>query len=126
MNKDIINQWFKYQNCLKDYMQNTNMKEYREWNDFIKMVIKYALPSYYLIDYKEVGSYQGDIYFKIKDNDNNIYSGEMSYGSCSFCDSLLAIFSYDDGLPSNKQVESAMFLALEMIESIKIEKKGDE
>lgn len=126
MNKKVINQWYKYQDCFKDYMKNTDMKEYREWNDFIKMVIKYALPSYYLIDYKEVGSYQGDIYFKIEDKNKNVYSGEMSYGSCSFCDSLLAIFSYGDGLPSNRQVEDAMLLALEMIESIKIEKRGGE
>jgi hypothetical protein len=41
------------------------------------------------------------------------------YGSCSGCDTLQAISSYDDDLPNDEQVRDYMMLALHLVQKIK-------
>jgi hypothetical protein len=48
----------------------------------------------------------------------------IEYGSCSACDTLNEIRQYDDGKPSNEQVDSYMMLALHIVERLK-EIEGD-
>jgi len=43
----------------------------------------------------------------------------IDYGSCSGCDTLLAIKGYDDDLPSPQQVKDYMTLALHIVQKLK-------
>lgn len=119
MEKKIINNWNKNKDKLNEYFKTHNQNDYAyNWNDFIKTIIIYILPNYKIEKYKEIGSYQGDIYITISDKDNNYYNGKAYYGSCSFCDSLIAINDWDyEKKPSEKQLIDYMQLALNIIQS---------
>ena len=124
MNKEILNEFEEHKNELKLYFENNNQEEYSEWNDFIRKVINITLPTFELVKYKERGSYQGEIEYSIL-KDNKLYEGETYYGSCSMCDSLIAISNYDNEKPTKKQVSAYMLLALELIEQLKEVKNNE-
>lgn len=44
----------------------------------------------------------------------------IQYGSCSGCDALMKIRGYDEGKPTQEQVEDYMTLALHVVQSIKV------
>lgn len=120
MEKVIIKKWNENKDKLKEYFSKTIQKEYCEYNDLFKKIMKYVLKDYYIEDWEEIGSYQGDIYFTIKDKEGKKYKGEVSYGSCSWCDSLISIHHYNcKELPSSKQLNEYMQLCLAIIESFK-------
>ena len=128
MEKTIITNWEQNKNKLKEYFKKNKQEDFAyEWNDFIKCIIKYALPDFNLVDYKTSGDYQGEIYIKIEDKDKNVYKGKTYYGSCSFCDSLTGICDYNyDRKPNKSEVFQYMELSLQIIESFKKYKVGVE
>ena len=128
MEKEIINNWNKNKDKLNKYFKTNNQIDYAyNWNDFIKTIIKYVLPNYKIEKYREIGDYQGDIYITISDKDNNYYNGKAYYGSCSFCDSLIAICDWDyEKKPSEEQLIDYMQLALNIIQSFTLRGEDNE
>lgn len=67
------------------------------------------------------GDYQGTQIFLIPldvyqpDPENYVYT-HTYYGTCSGCDTLLGINSYDDDLPDEIQVTEYMILALHLLQ----------
>lgn len=118
MEKIIMNKWTENKNKLKTIFSKHKKREYEEYNSLIKLVIHTILPNSRLINYKEVGTYSGDIYFTISYK-SNYYFGSIGYGSCSVCDSLIhAIGYHTDIKPNKKEIEDLMLLSLELLESL--------
>lgn len=118
MVKEILEEFNEHKNNLKLYFENNSQENYFEWSSFIRKVISISLPTFELVKYKERGSYQGEIEYSIL-KDNKLYEGETYYGSCSICDSLIAIHHYNNEKPTEKQVSAYMLLSLELIENLK-------
>mgnify|MGYP001560150875 CR=1 FL=1 len=68
------------------------------------------------------GNYQGTLLYIIPSNEyqpDRYFYVFVGYGSCSGCDTLEAIRSYSDDLPTSKQVDDYMTLALHIVQNIK-------
>lgn len=67
------------------------------------------------------GDYQGTEIFILHkdvyqpDIEDYVYTN-THYGSCSGCDTLMGIYRYDDGLPSELQVNDYMNLCLHLLQ----------
>lgn len=120
MEKVIMDKWYKNKEKLRHYLMRHKQEEYYEYNWLFHKILNYVLIDFYIEEVKEVGSYQGDIYFTISDKEGNIYKGEVSYGSCSVCDTLISIHNYElDDFPDSEQIEEYMNLCLYILESFK-------
>ena len=68
------------------------------------------------------GDYQGTLLFIIPEacyQPSTYWSVKVSYGSCSGCDTLQRIHSYDDETPTEQQVADYMSLALHIVQWLK-------
>lgn len=68
------------------------------------------------------GDYQGTLLYLIAADDyqpSRYWYVRVSYGSCSGCDTLESIRSYDDGTPSEQQVSDYLTLALHIVQGLK-------
>lgn len=142
MIKEFIEKWNKYNKELEKYFKNTEQKKYSEYKDIIKSLFeivinrdeefdcdKFDTENILVID---DGNYQGtQIFILHKDTyqpsiEEYVYTNTY-YGSCSGCDTLLNISSYDDGLPTEEQVKDYMQLALHLLQRFKyMEEKNKE
>lgn len=126
MNKEIIENWENKKEKIREYFKNTRQKKYDTYEKIVKLLVKEILPEY---DSKKItviddGDYQGTQIFMIP---KNIYQPDIEdylfthnyYGSCSGCDTLLRISEYDDGLPTEEQVDDYMQLCLNLIQKLK-------
>lgn len=67
------------------------------------------------------GHYQGTLVFVIASKGYQpfeYWAVMVGYGSCSGCDTLERIRVYDDGTPSQEQVEDYMTLALHIVQGL--------
>lgn len=141
MIKEFIEKWNKYNKELEEYFKNTEQKEYSEYKDIIKLLFELVInkdekfksdrfdtENILVID---DGNYQGtQIFILHKDTyqpsiEEYVYTNTY-YGSCSGCDTLLSISSYDDGLPTEEQVKDYMQLALHLLQRFKYMEEGDD
>jgi hypothetical protein len=80
-------------------------------------------PDYTRIHVIDDGDYQGTLLYLVPFDmyqPDCYYYVLVEYGSCSGCDTLEAIRTYDDQLPDEEQVKDYMTLALHIIQGIKI------
>lgn len=141
MIKEFVEKWNKNNRYLKSYFKTHKQKEYNSYLAIVKLVIgiilndneKYeekfnvaSMNHYSTDDVVEIdnGDYQGSmIYVTHKEGyqpvpKDYIYT-YVWYGSCSGCDTLLAISDYEDGLPTDKQVKDYMILAMHILQRFK-------
>lgn len=133
MIKEFVKKWDKYKKDLEDYFRNTKQSEYDEYEKIVKLLFEkvidrdklfgeYDLENMIVID---DGQYSGTRIFIIHkdsyqpDIDDYVYT-HTYYGSCSGCDTLLSIFSYDGDLPDESQVEAYMTIALHLLQRLKV------
>ena len=132
----IVKQWDANKDKLKDYFATTKQEEYSDYRDIVvklfELVIKeikdedgyeekFDITKMTVID---DGDYQGTTMYIIpKDTYQPTASDyvitDNYYGSCSGCDTLLAISSYDDDLPTKEQVSEYMTIALHLMQSLR-------
>lgn len=130
----FIKKWDKNKDKLENYFRTHNQEEYSSYEAIFKNIIKYVFNDeeylYKKFNYEEVtvidyGDYQGtQILVFCKDTYqpdlSETYYTHVYYGSCSGCDTLLAIMNYDwDKKPTDEQVKDYMTLALHMVQHIK-------
>ena len=131
MIKEFIEKWDKYKNDLEDYFRYTEQIEYDEYEKIVKILfekiinkdLKYDSERFDVEDLLKIddGDYQGtQIFILHKDSyqpnvEEYVYTSTY-YGSCSGCDTLQAISSYDRGLPDEEQVKDYMTLALHLLQ----------
>lgn len=128
MIKEFVERWDKYKDDLKDYFKNNKQEEYPTYEDIVKALFEYVInkdEDYYDVENIAViddGSYQGTLIFILHKSayqpgvEDYIYTN-VYYGSCSYCDTLQNIQSWDlEELPNNDQVDSYMTLALHILQ----------
>lgn len=131
MDKNIIKRWETNKQHLLEYLQTHSHRHY-EYIDLIKILINECLnrntsddkfsTEVNVIDH---GDYQGtQIFILHKDiyqpSIYDYYYTHNCYGSCSGCDTLLAIQEMDDTeFPSEEQTKEYMDLMLHLIQRMK-------
>ena len=134
MIKEFVDKWDKYKNDLEDYFRTTEQREYSCYKEIVIAVFEKVINKDIDFDIDKFdtehiceiddGDYQGtQIFILHKDSyqpsiEEYVYTNTY-YGSCSGCDTLLCISGYDDGLPSEEQVEDYMRLALHLLQKCK-------
>jgi hypothetical protein len=131
----IVKQWDANKHKLEEYFATTNQEEYSDYKTIVvklfELVIAEIENEYFGTDEFDIskmtviddGNYQGTtIYIIPKDT----YQPRISeyvitdnyYGSCSGCDTLLAISEYSYGLPNKEQVKEYMTIALHLVQKL--------
>jgi len=140
MIKEFVEKWNKYNKDLEEFFRNTKQEEYSSYEEIVKIlfdeVINKGEDEYDTFDTKNIcviddGHYQGtqifilhkDIYHP--DIEDYVYTNTY-YGSCSGCDTLLGISSYDGGLPDEQQINEYMTLALHLLQKCKYMYEGED
>lgn len=133
MIKEFVNKWDKYKGDLEDYFRNNKQLEYDCYEEIVKLLfekvinrdIQSIFDSFFIDDINIVddGDYQGTKIFILHKNSYNssiydyVYTS-VYYGSCSGCDILLKIQSYDlNEFPNEEQVKDYMTLALHLLQN---------
>jgi hypothetical protein len=133
MDIKLIEKWKTYSYKLKEYFEKNKQEDYSDYYLILKKTIDLVLNNGNQnigdFDIEEItkidnGDYQGTLLFIFHRKTyqpyiTDYYYTYVEYGSCSGCDTLLAINEYEDGLPNEQQVKDYMTLALHLVEGIK-------
>ena len=134
MIKEFVERWNKYKGNLEQYFRNTKQKEYESYYDIVKLLFEKVINQEETNGYKfdmdnttiiDDGDYQGTQLFIIplncyQPNATEYIVTNTYYGSCSGCDTLQAISSYDcEELPDEEQIKDYMQLALHLLQKCK-------
>lgn len=140
MIKKVIQQWEENKHKLEEYFRTARQEEYSgSYKQILQKIIELVVTKkddYYNYDANKItvvddGDYQGTQIFLIP---TNTYQPSVEdylithtyYGSCSGCDTLRAINSYEDGVASESQVAEYMTLALHLVQKMKRITDSDE
>ena len=131
MIKEFCLAWEKNKDKLEEYFRKTRQEEYGNYEDLVKLLFDIVInPSiecdHYRLDTENIlviddGDYQGtQVFILHRDKyqpsvEDYVYTNTY-YGSCSGCDTLLSINEYEDGLPSESQVNDYMDLCLHLLQ----------
>lgn len=132
MIKEFIEKWDKYKNELEEYFKTNKQLEYSSYELIVKALFdiiinkdeedKFNTENIVVID---DGDYQGTQIFILHKDwyqpsvEDYVYTNTY-YGSCSGCDTLLAIQDWDlEELPSEEQIKEYMTLALHLLQKCK-------
>lgn len=134
MIKEFVEKWDKYKENLENYFRNTRQEEYQDYKDIVKALFENVInkdetDSWNKFNLKEMtliddGYYQGTQIFIIpldvyQPNTSNYVVTNTYYGSCSGCDTLMAIQDDEVGLPNEEQIKDYMELALHLLQKCK-------
>ena len=131
MIKEFCLAWEKNKDKLEEDFRKTRQEEYGNYEDLVKLLFDIVInPSiecdHYRLDTENIlviddGDYQGtQVFILHRDQyqpsvEDYVYTNTY-YGSCSGCDTLLSINEYEDGLPSESQVNDYMDLCLHLLQ----------
>lgn len=132
MIKEFIEKWDKYKNELEEYFKTNKQLEYSSYELIVKALFdiiinkdeedKFDTENITVID---DGDYQGTQIFILHKDwyqpsvEDYVYTNTY-YGSCSGCDTLLAIQDWDlEELPSEEQIKEYMTLVLHLLQKCK-------
>lgn len=138
MIKEFVERWDKYKGDLEKYFRNTRQEEYSDYEDIVKALFKEVINKEEIDGYEfdldkmtiiDDGDYQGTRIFIIpldtyQPSVEEYVITNTYYGSCSGCDTLLAISSYDDGIPNEGQVKDYIELALHLLQKCRWLEEG--
>jgi hypothetical protein len=131
---EIVKLWDKNKSKLEEYFKTHKQEEYQSYDSILskifELVINEENDDAFTFDYKRMtkiddGDYQGTLLFvtPLKTYQPNVEDYVLThvyYGSCSGCDTLQAISSYDyENLPDEEQVKDYMSLALHMVQNMR-------
>lgn len=127
----FIDAWCIHKDKLKKYFETTPMSEYDSYEKLVKLVFEMVVnpeqQGTYNFNTKKIkviddGGYCGTQIFILHgdtyepDVTDYVYTNTY-YGSCSGCDTLLSLLSFDyNTLPNEKQVNGFMMLCLHLLE----------
>ena len=132
MIKEFVQQWDERKHLLEDWLKENEPSEYEDiYKKLFELVV--TKPNGYADDWNwerfrviDDGDYQGNLIF-ILCNDSyqpdlrDYIFTEVSYGSCSGCDTFEYIRNlfFDEGVNTDEQVNQYMTLALHMLQETK-------
>ena len=131
MLKYCLDKWDENKNLLKDKLKTVDLNRC-EYLDLVRLVVDYILnpgeSKYGKWNSKEItvvdnGDYQGTQLFLFHANSYQPCEWDylmtyVGYGSCSGCDTLLAIQGWDDKPVTEKQVKDFMALCKDLVTNI--------
>lgn len=128
MIKEFTTYWEKNKGDLEKFLKTTKQEKYTSYESLVKALFekvinpnvnnKFDTKNILIID---DGDYQGTQIFLLHINtyqpsvSDYVYTNTY-YGSCSGCDTLLAICDYDYGYPNDNQVKDYMTLCLHLLQ----------
>jgi hypothetical protein len=131
MIKEFCLAWEKNKDKLEEFFRKARQEEYGNYEDLVKLLFDIVInPSiecdHYRFDTENIlviddGDYQGtQVFILHRDQyqpsvEDYVYTNTY-YGSCSGCDTLLSINEYEDGLPSESQINDYMDLCLHLLQ----------
>lgn len=129
MVKNFANSWYKNKDKLEKYFKTHKQSKYMSYRDLVKLIFDIIInPELNCEEYDtdnimvlDDGDYQGTQIFILHRKtyqpsiEDYVYTN-VSYGSCSYCDTLLSISEYDYGLPNKNQVKDYMTLCLHLLQ----------
>ena len=135
MIKNFVAAWDKNKDKLEEHIRTHNQSEYDDYKDLVKLLFdivinpevnRYRFEDYNTNDITEIdhGEYSGTSIYILHTSyyepeiENYVFT-YVYYGSCSGCDTLQSIHQYDEGLPSEGQVEDYMELFLHILQRCK-------
>ena len=118
MLKYCVDQWEKNKEKLRIAFENCDI--YSDYDAFARLVIENIFPEWenYKLNVAYQGDYTGDVIFFINADSSDygtkssIFLSELSYGSCSVCDTLQC------AAESEERVEDFMRVALHFIQNM--------
>ena len=136
MIKEFIKAWDTNKTKLEEYIKTHKQHEYGSYEKLVKMLFKIVVNPYFeevlgleVWDYGHThviddGSCQGAQLFIIpldtyQPSIDDYVITHQYYGSCSGCDTLLAIQDYNMGIPTEEQVKHYMTLELHLLQRCK-------
>ena len=132
MLKEIVGKWDTNKGKLEEWFKKTAQSEYNSYEKIVKalfdLVINDSESDYNNWDTSKIhviddGDYQGTQLFLIpkktyQPSPEDYLITHTYYGSCSGCDTLQGINSYEDGVPNDSQLKDYMELALHLIQKM--------
>lgn len=132
MIKEFVPFWEKRKGELEEYLTLAEQGCYDSYEALVKLIFQFIInpecsvfSQYVLSDIHVIddGDYQGTQLFLIhKDRYQpgvrDYVLASVDYGSCSGCDTLLAISGYETGVPDEGQVRDYMTLCLHLFQSM--------
>ena len=132
----IVKKWDVNKHKLEEYFATTKQEEYSDYKTIVVKLFELVITE---IENEWSGTDEFDIskMTVIDDGDcqgttiyiipKDTYQPNVSesvitdnyYGSCSGCDTLLAISEYEDDLPSKEQVKEYMTIALHLVQKLR-------
>lgn len=134
MHKQVLKAWDDHQEEVRNWIATTNLDDmsYRFLLENTLRILfgeeKYDThseePDYTRIVEVDFGDYQGDLVFVVggkgyQPSADNHWVTDVSYGSCSGCDTLQGITGYSGGVPSTEQTEGLWTLCLHLMQGMK-------
>lgn len=136
MIQEFVTAWEKRKTDLENYFRKTPQGQYDSYETLVKLIFQFVINAEiaeecgmtaYDINRIHViddGDYQGAQLFIIP---KDIYQPSADdyvittvyYGSCSGCDTILSISSYEEGIPNEQQVKDYMILCLHLVQNMK-------
>lgn len=141
MIKEFVYAWKENMNKLEEYYKNTKQNEYDSYEEIVKKLFEIVINPYLEnnagyplekgFDLENMlviddGDYQGTQIFILpldvyQPNEKEYVVTNTYYGSCSGCDTLMAIQEYDsDKLPDKEQIKAYMVLSLHILQKCKM------
>lgn len=124
---EFVKKWEAGKAEIESVFKNSHPREYK---DIVKAVVTvlgsgsdYDVPNPERIHVIDDGTYQGTLLFVIPAKGyqpDKYWAVKVAYGSCSECDTLEFIQSYDDDDPPRpEQVKDYMTLAMHIVQGLK-------
>jgi hypothetical protein len=133
MIQSVVKQWEENKHKLEEYFKTTKQEEYSSsYKTILQKIIELVVTEkdeYNKYDATKItvvddGDYQGTQIFLIPPDTyqpivEDYLLTDTYYGSCSGCDTLQGICSYEDDLPTEEQVIEYMTLALHLVQKMR-------
>jgi len=134
MIREFVEAWDANKNVLEEHFKTHDMEQYSEYSTLVRLLFNLVINPYltdngqtvFALDIAGVddGDYQGTQLFILH---RDTYQPDISdyvvthqyYGSCSGCDTLMAIHDCTEGLPSEHQLKEYMMLCLHLLQRCK-------
>lgn len=132
MIKEFCEKWYKYKDDLRDFIKEAPIEEFDSYKKLVEILFKKVInkdvedfeDKYNEFYEVQIGDYSGENVYIIADSyyyPNKCIITNVSYGSCSGCDTLLGIigYSYENEYLEESGIDGIMQILLHLLQHCK-------